>query len=76
MSLWLMKWSYGKFIKFMLLNAIGNAFFAYPFAIFARKIKYFTLVRLNHLQFFFYFFLKAFLFYVLQYFFEKYKKLA
>jgi hypothetical protein len=72
-SLWLMKWSYGKFIKFIFLNAIGNAFFAYPFAKFARKIKYFTLVRLNHLQFFFYFFSKAFLFYGFQYLLEKYK---
>ncbi|MEH7387755.1 hypothetical protein V7147_20490 [Bacillus sp. JJ1521] len=74
-SIWLMKWSYGKFTKFVFLNAIGNAFFAYPFAKFARKIKYFTLVRLNHLQFFFYFFSKVFLFYGLQYLFEKYKKL-
>jgi hypothetical protein len=73
-SLWLMKWSYGKFIQFILLNAIGNAFFAYPLAIFARKIKYFTLVRLNVLQFFFYFFSKAILFYGFQYLFEKYKK--
>jgi len=73
-SLWYMKWSYGKFMKFLLLNAIGNALFAYPFAKFARKIKYFTLVRINHLQFFFYFFSKVFLFYGLQYLFEKYKK--
>ncbi|MCH6268828.1 hypothetical protein [Neobacillus citreus] len=73
-SLWIMKWSYGKFLKFTLLNAMGNALFAYPFAKFARKIKYFTLVRLNHLQFFFYFFSKVFLFYGLQYLFEKYKK--
>ncbi|WP_010281270.1 hypothetical protein [Bacillus timonensis] len=72
-SIWLMKWSYGKFTKFVLLNAIGNALFAYPFARFARKIKYFTLVRLTHLQFFFYFFSKVFLFYGLQYLFEKYK---
>jgi hypothetical protein len=72
-SLWLMKWSYGKFTKFILLNAIGNAFFAYPFAKFARKIKYFSLVRLNHLQFFFYFFSKVILFYGFQYMFEKYK---
>ncbi|WP_286228444.1 hypothetical protein [Neobacillus mesonae] len=74
-SLWLMKWSYGNFIKFILFNAIGNAFFAYPFAKFARKIKYFTLVRMNHLQFFFYFFSKVFFFYGFQYLFEKYKKL-
>jgi hypothetical protein len=61
-SIWLMKWSYGKFTKFILLNLIGNAFFAYPFAIFARKIKYFTLVRLNHFQFFIYFFQRYFCF--------------
>lgn len=73
-SIWLMKWSYGKFIKFIFLNALSNAFFAYSFATFARKIKYFTLVRLNHFQFFIYFFSKVFLFYGLQYFFEKRKR--
>jgi hypothetical protein len=74
-SLWLMKWSYGRFIKFILFNAIFNAFFVYPFAKFARKIKYFTLVRINHIQFFFYFFSKVFLFYGIQHLFEKYKKI-
>jgi hypothetical protein len=73
-SLWLMKWSYGNIIKFILFNAIGNGFFAFLFTKFTKKIKYFTLVRLNHLQFFFYFFSKVFLFYGFQYLFEKYKK--
>ncbi|MEK5443635.1 hypothetical protein [Fredinandcohnia sp. FSL W7-1320] len=72
-SIWLMKWSYGNFKRFILLNAIGNAFFAYPFSKFARKIKYYTLVRFSHFQFFIYFFSKAILFYWFQYLFEKEK---
>lgn len=73
-SLWFMKWSYGNIIKFIFLNAIGNASFAFLFAQFTKKIKYFTIVRLNHLQFFFYFFSKVILFYGFQYLFEKFKK--
>jgi hypothetical protein len=72
-SMWILKWTYGRFIPFILLNAAVNAFFAFPFTIFARKVRYYTLVRFNHLQFFIYFFSKAFLFYWIQSLFEKNK---
>lgn len=70
-SMWILKWTYGNFKQFILLNAILNAFFAFPIARFARKIKYYTLNQLNEFQFFLYYFYKAFLLYGFQYLFEK-----
>jgi hypothetical protein len=69
-SMWLLKWTYGNFKRFILLNAITNAIFAYPISDFARKFRYYTLVRFNNFQFFLYFFSKAFLLYGFQYLFE------
>lgn len=70
-SLWILKWTSGKFIRFILLNAITNVFFAFPFARLAKKVRYFTLVRFGHLHFFLYFISKAFLFYWIQNQFDK-----
>jgi hypothetical protein len=70
-SMWFLKWTYGNFKRFILLNAITNAIFAYPVTYFARKFRYYTLVRFNNFQFFLYFFSKAFLLYGFQYLFGK-----
>jgi len=70
-ALWILKLTYGNFKRFLLLNAATNAFFASPVVFFAKKARYFTLVRLNNLQFFLYFFFKAPLLYGFQYLFEK-----
>lgn len=75
-SMWILKWTYGNFKRFILLNAILNATFAFPISSFSRKVRYYTLVRLNHFQFFLYFFYKAPLLYGFQYFFENRKKLT
>ncbi len=69
-SMWFLKWTYGNFKWFISLNGITNAIFAYPIAYFARKYRYFRLVRFNSFQFFLYFFYKAFLMYFFQYFIE------
>lgn len=66
-SLWTLKWAYGNFKKFILLNAIINVIFAFPVANFARKFRYYTLVRLTNFQFFLNFISKAFLLYGIQY---------
>lgn len=66
-ALWTLKWTYGKFINFILLNAFFNFSFAVLAKNFFPKIKLFTLVRLNVFQFFIYFFYKAFLLYGFQY---------
>jgi hypothetical protein len=72
-SMWILKWTYGNFKKFILINAMVDAFFAIPNEAFSRKIKYYTRVRLNKSQSFFYFFYKAFILYGFQYFFENKK---
>ncbi|NYE07521.1 hypothetical protein F4694_004332 [Bacillus niacini] len=68
-----LKWSYGNFKKFMLLNAIGGVIFTFPVTQFFTKLKLYKLVKINHLQFFLYFYYKAFFLYGFQYLFEKYK---
>jgi signal transduction histidine kinase len=68
MSMWSLKWTYGNFKWFILLNGIGNAIYAYLITYLAR---YFTLVRINNFQLFLFFFSKAFLLYAFQYLFEK-----
>lgn len=72
-SIWLLKWSYGNFKRFILLNGITNFLFAFPISYLAKKYRYYTLVRMNSFQFFLYFFSKAFLFYGFQYFIENIK---
>ncbi len=74
-SLWILKLTFGNFTKFILLNAIVDAFFAFPFAKICKKIRYCKLVKLNGFQFFLYVFYKAFILYGLQYIFEKRKSL-
>jgi hypothetical protein len=66
-SLWTLRLAYGNFKMFILLNAAINAFFAFPYSFFAKKIRYYSLVRINNLQLFLYFFSKAPLLYGLQY---------
>jgi hypothetical protein len=69
-TIWILKWTYGNFKKFILLNAIVDAFFAFVIAKLTEKQKVAKLVRLNHFQFFLYMFYKAFILYGFQYIFE------
>ncbi|WP_066369769.1 hypothetical protein [Neobacillus fumarioli] len=73
-ALWTLKWTYGNFKKFIMLNAFFQLFFTFLARSLFPKIKLFKLVRLNACQFFLYFFYKAFFLYGFQYLFEKYKK--
>jgi hypothetical protein len=73
-GLWTLNWAYGNFKKFIMLNAIFHAIFAFPITRIFTKLKLYKLVRLNEFQFFLYFFYKAFFLYGFQYLFEKYKK--
>ncbi|MCQ6282973.1 hypothetical protein [Bacillus sp. EB600] len=72
-SMWILKWTYGNFKLFILLNALVDGSFTVIGSL-ASKVKYFTNVRLNKFQIFIYFFYKAFLLYVFQYYFENKKK--
>jgi hypothetical protein len=71
MGLCTLKWSYGNFKKFLLLNAIGGAFFTFPLTGFFTKLKLYKLVKINNTQFFLYFYYKAFFLYGFQFLLEK-----
>jgi len=73
-SMWILKWTYGNFKTFILLNAIVDAIFTFPLVNFLKKLKVVRLVRLSNSKFFFYIFYKAFLLYGFQYLFEKKNK--
>jgi hypothetical protein len=73
LSLWILKFSYGNFKKFVLLNVFANGFFAFLFIPVLKKFKIVRLNRLNYFQFFIYIHYKAYILYGLQYFFEKVK---
>jgi hypothetical protein len=71
LSMWLLKYSYGNFKKFVLLNAIADGLFAYPIISFLKKLKIVGLNRLNHHQFFLYLHYKAYILYAVQYWYER-----
>ncbi|WP_018663807.1 hypothetical protein [Heyndrickxia acidiproducens] len=70
-SLWILKCTYGNFKKFILTNAAIDFLFTFPLIKLFGKVKYISLKKLNHFQFFLYYFYKAFLLYGIQYLFEK-----
>ncbi|MDQ0256329.1 hypothetical protein J2S74_003749 [Evansella vedderi] len=72
-TMWILKWTYGDFKKFITLNAIVDGFFAFINSWIMEKLKVAQLVRMNRFQFFLYLFYKAFILYGFQYFFEKTK---
>lgn len=72
-SMWILKWTYGNFKKFISLNAVVDGFFAFILIRVMNKLKVAQLVRINHFQFFLYFFYKAFFLYGFQYLFRKKK---
>ena len=73
-SMWLLKFSFGNFKKFVLLNVISDGLFAFFFIDVLKKMKIIRLNRLNHFQFFIYLHYKAYLLYGVQYLFEKIKR--
>jgi hypothetical protein len=73
LSLWLLKFSFGNFKKFILLNAIADGLFAFVIIDVLKKFKIISLNRLNHIQFFIYLHYKAYLLYGVQYLIEKIK---
>ncbi|MEN8702310.1 hypothetical protein [Bacillus infantis] len=70
-SLWILKFSYGNFKKFILLNTLFHAIFTWIFMPFLKKIKIIRLDRISYLQFFFYIHYKAYLLYAVQHLVEK-----
>lgn len=72
-SLWILSCCYGNFKKFIFYNGVVHAFFSTFVIKYLDNLKVSRLCRINHFQFFLYFFYKAFLLYGLQYLIEKRK---
>ncbi|MGI8385315.1 hypothetical protein [Robertmurraya sp. P23] len=72
-TMWLLKYSYGNFKKFVLLNVISDGLFAFVLMDILKKFKIISLNGLSRVQFFFYIHYKAYLLYGVQYLIEKYR---
>ncbi|WP_034332072.1 hypothetical protein [Bacillus sp. J37] len=73
-SMWILKWTYGKFIRFILLNLIVDSVFTYLLVDLFKKIGIGSLVRLKKYQLSMLFFLKSLLLYGFQFVKEKRRK--
>lgn len=74
MSLYFLKYSYGNFKKFLLLNLVTNVIFAFGLMPLLKLLKILKLTRINYFQFFIYIHYKAYLLYGAQYLIERMKK--
>lgn len=74
-SLWILKYSFGNFKKFVLFNVIADGVFAFLIMNFLKRLKIVRLKRLSNIQFFIYLHYKCYLLYGIQYLYEKFKRL-
>ncbi|KAF0817032.1 hypothetical protein KIS4809_4132 [Bacillus sp. ZZV12-4809] len=63
-SIWILKLTYGRPLMYILLNAVVDAFFAYPFYTWFKKMGIWKLLRFSQLQLFMLFIIKSILMYV------------
>ncbi|MDQ0229644.1 hypothetical protein [Metabacillus malikii] len=75
-ALWIMKYTYGKFKHFLILNIIIDNFFSYVVMDWFKKINYVYLVNLSKFKLSLVFLIKTFLLYLFQIIYDKtvYKK--
>jgi hypothetical protein len=71
-SLWILKFTFGDFKKYVALNLIIDSLFTFIGLNFLKKVGYVSLVRLNRIQLSLVFLIKSFLMYGFQYMYEKY----
>jgi len=71
-SLWILKFTYGKFYTYMLLNLLIDAFFSYPLVNWFQKLGVASLVRLSRMKLLSIFTFKALLLYAFQFIKEEY----
>ncbi|MCU9614521.1 hypothetical protein OEV98_13335 [Caldibacillus lycopersici] len=72
-TLWILRFTYGKFIRFIILNLIVDSFFTFVVVEWFQKLKVATLVRINKIQLSLLFLLKSMLLYGFQFIIEKTK---
>lgn len=70
-TLWILKFAYGKIVRFTIINLIVDSFFTYILVEWFQKSKIATLFRLNKIQLSLLFFVKSMLLYGFQAFIKK-----
>jgi hypothetical protein len=65
-SMWILRFTYGKFLLYMLLNLLIDTLFTYPFVRLLQNLRIATLVRLKKYQLSMLFFVKSLILYGLQ----------
>ncbi|MDC3415816.1 hypothetical protein [Aquibacillus salsiterrae] len=69
-SLWILKWTYGKFWLYLIVNQIMHIFYAFPIVELAKKKGFVSMVRIKRFQFMLIFLFKALLLYGFQFAYE------
>jgi len=72
-SIWVLKYTFGKFALYIKANLVIDTFFTYILLHWFKKIGYASLVRLSKFKLSLLFFIKSVTMYVFQYYYEKYK---
>jgi len=72
-SIWVFKYTFGKFALYLKTNLCIDAFFTYIMLHWLKKIGYVSLVRFSKFKLSILFLVKSVVMYVFQYFYEKYK---
>ncbi|WP_409250707.1 hypothetical protein V1502_11070 [Bacillus sp. SCS-153A] len=65
-SIWIMKWTYGKFIRFKLLNLVVDSFFIFVFVKLLKKSGIASIVKLKEIHVSLLFFIQALMLYGFQ----------
>jgi hypothetical protein len=63
-SIWILNLTYGRPLMYILLNSVVDAFFAYPFYTWFKKLGIWKLLRFSQLQLFILFIMKSIFMYV------------
>jgi hypothetical protein len=71
-TFWIMRWTYGKFFLYLVVNTIMHFIFAYPVVNMLKRFGIVSFVRINPLQYVSILFSRALLLYGFQYIKEKY----
>ncbi|MBB2479665.1 hypothetical protein H5P36_05640 [Bacillus sp. APMAM] len=72
-SIWILKYTYGKFALYFKTNLLIDAFFTYLMIPCLKKIGYVSLVRLSKFRLSILFLIKSVVMYLFQYFYEKFR---
>lgn len=73
-SLWILKWTYGKFFRYMALNLVVDGSFTYGVTYYLQKFGIGSLVRLKKISLLLIFTIEALLLYIFQFIKEKVTK--